>query len=274
MMSYVELGIKCVVKDKAMAQNYVNRSSLINFTREKHLQKGVGLKVVLSGKENYAVDGKWLTLSAGNFLVINHNQNVEVEVKSKSPSQGVCFFMSPEYLKNELNLANVELAEGVFHLNENHWLKKTIDALPYQTKYNDGLFFDHLLYRLYHENLKIKQRISVLNAKNTLTKIDALRKIEKAKNLITSTKNQKISLQCLADEVGLSKFHFARLFKTLTGTTPAKFQQNYRLESAFDDLKFSGASISELAAKYGFTDVHHFSNAFKQKYKISPSQID
>jgi AraC-like DNA-binding protein len=268
------LGIKCILKEKETTTNYINRSSLLNFSKGNYQHNGIGLKLVLSGKENYCIDGKWHTVKAGNFLVINDKQNIEVDVKSKSPTQGICIYLTSEKFKQEHKLSTLELAEGVFHLGNNHWLNKIIETLPYQSSLNNEILFDNLLYQLYHENLRITKKLSPLKAKNNLTKIDALRKIEQAKSIISSSTNQKISLQYLADEVGLSKFHFARLFKTLTGTTPAKFQLNYRLNAAFDDLKNSQTSISDLAIKYGFTDVHHFSNAFKQKYHLSPSQID
>lgn len=273
-MNHGFLGIKCILKDKETTTNYINRSSLVNFSKGNHQQNGIGLKLVLFGKENYCVDGKWQTVKAGNFLVVNDRQNIEVDVKSATPTQGICIYLSSEKFKQDHKLSTLELAEGVFHLGNNHWLKKIIETLPYHTSLDNGILFDNLLYQLYHENLRIKEKLSPLNAKNNLTKVDALRKIELAKSIMSSSTNQKISLQYLADEVGLSKFHFARLFKTLTGTTPAKFQLNYRLNAAFDDIKNSQTSISDLAIKYGFTDVHHFSNAFKKRYKLSPSQIE
>jgi AraC-like DNA-binding protein len=273
-MNKSELGITCVLKDNNSINNYVNRSSLVNFSKEKHLHNGIGLKIVLSGKENYSINGKWQTVKAGNFLVINHHQTLEIDVKSGVPTKGICIYLSSGHFNNERTNGINELAEGVFHLGDNHWLYDIIRTVPLQTTYQESAFFETLFFRLVEENLRIKRRISPLKAKNKLTKIDALRKVETAKSLMTSTTNQKMSLQFLASEVGVSKFHFARIFKSLTGTTPAKFQQNYRLESAFADLKYSDTSISDLAIKYGFTDVHHFSKAFKQKYKISPSHIN
>jgi AraC family transcriptional regulator len=67
---------------------------------------------------------------------------------------------------------------------------------------------------------------------------------------------EDLSLSDLALEAGLSKFHFARLFKETIGLTPHKYLLNRRIKRASQFLK-QGEAIAQVAYLFGFTDQSH-----------------
>jgi len=80
-----------------------------------------------------------------------------------------------------------------------------------------------------------------------------------------------LTLDQLAAEACVSKYHFARLFKERTGQTPHSYLTGLRLDHARMLLLATGASISGIAASCGFARPSHFSVAFAARYGVAPS---
>lgn len=80
---------------------------------------------------------------------------------------------------------------------------------------------------------------------------------------------ETLSLDALAREVGLSKFHVARCFKEATGIAPHRYQKLLRLQSARRHLE-RGLCVREAAAVSGFADEAHLSRAFREWLGVSP----
>ena len=80
---------------------------------------------------------------------------------------------------------------------------------------------------------------------------------------------ESLSLERLAHEVGLSKFHVARCFKEATGVAPHQYQKLLRLQSARRHLE-RGACVREAAAASGFADEAHLSRSFRGWLGVSP----
>jgi AraC-like DNA-binding protein len=80
---------------------------------------------------------------------------------------------------------------------------------------------------------------------------------------------ETLSLERLAKEVGLSKFHVARCFKEATGVAPHRYQKLLRLQSARRHIE-RGLCVREAAAASGFADEAHLSRSFRDWLGVSP----
>ncbi|MGH8547799.1 MAG: helix-turn-helix domain-containing protein [Methylococcales bacterium] len=81
--------------------------------------------------------------------------------------------------------------------------------------------------------------------------------------------NDKIKLEILAKEVGLSKFHFVRSFTASTGITPHQFVMQQRLACAKCLLADRDRSITDIAAEVGYAP-SQLSALFRRSLGISP----
>jgi AraC family transcriptional regulator len=79
-----------------------------------------------------------------------------------------------------------------------------------------------------------------------------------------------IGIADLAVLAGVSRFHFARMFKATTGMTPYRYVLERRIERADALLRQSSLSIGEVAAATGFADQSHLARHVKQRYGITP----
>lgn len=80
-----------------------------------------------------------------------------------------------------------------------------------------------------------------------------------------------VSLDNLADLFNLSRFHFCRVFRQYTGTTPAVFVLEYKIQRAKVLLTWTNDSIAAIAMALGFADQSHFSRTFRQYTQATPS---
>jgi AraC-like DNA-binding protein len=78
----------------------------------------------------------------------------------------------------------------------------------------------------------------------------------------------------VADELGVSVRTLARAF-AMHGTTFDRSLWNFRLEAAYEALLSSrpGTSITEVAARHGFSDSSHFTRRFKTRFGATPGSM-
>ncbi|QKF67873.1 transcriptional regulator, AraC family [Arcobacter venerupis] len=94
--------------------------------------------------------------------------------------------------------------------------------------------------------------------------------LKKSLELINDCIDENISLDKLADNCNLSKYHFLRVFKKEMGLTPHSFIINERLNRA-NHLIQKGKTISEACMLVGFNDQSHFTRNFKKYFGYTPS---
>lgn len=95
--------------------------------------------------------------------------------------------------------------------------------------------------------------------------------VRRAKEFLTENLDAKCSLSEVADVVGLSRYHFLRVFKHETGLPPHLFRTQRRIDAAQRLLK-DGLPFSQVALATGFSDQSHFTNKFKRFTGATPSQ--
>lgn len=85
---------------------------------------------------------------------------------------------------------------------------------------------------------------------------------------------EPIDLHEMARLAAFSPHHFHRVFKTVTGETPAAYLRRLRLEAAARQLFYDdGAHITALALEYGFSSSQALAKAFRQHFGVPPSEI-
>jgi two-component system response regulator YesN len=95
--------------------------------------------------------------------------------------------------------------------------------------------------------------------------------IAKAVHFIDTHYIMPLSLGEVAKESGMSKFYFARAFKSVTGTTFKNYHNQKRIEKAKKMLLQQKTSITDVCFSTGFNDVSYFNRVFKKIEGSSPS---
>lgn len=95
--------------------------------------------------------------------------------------------------------------------------------------------------------------------------------ITRAIRYLTTHLNDAVTIEDLADHVGMSRAVFHRKFKQATTMSPIQFIKSMRLNNAAVKIA-GGKTVSEAALDVGYVSASQFSREFKRLYGESPRQ--
>ncbi len=98
-------------------------------------------------------------------------------------------------------------------------------------------------------------------------------RIEKIKQYIVKNYMREISIQDLAEMIGMNTDAFSRFFKNKTGRTPNRYLNDYRLGIAGRMLLNTKLSVSEIGFACGFNTICHFNRLFRKSKGCTPSEF-
>ena len=84
---------------------------------------------------------------------------------------------------------------------------------------------------------------------------------------------EKLSIESISEEMGVSASYLSRKFKEVTEQTFLDFLNKYRVQQAVAMLNTRQYRISEISEATGFTDYKHFCSVFKKYTLKSPTKF-
>lgn len=99
------------------------------------------------------------------------------------------------------------------------------------------------------------------------------RRIRRSVELMHAQLDQDLTLKALAAASYLSPFHFARLFKKLTGASPHNYLAGIRATRAQLLLAETDLSVAEVGARVGYLSSSHFTKAFRTATGATPREF-
>jgi AraC family transcriptional regulator len=97
--------------------------------------------------------------------------------------------------------------------------------------------------------------------------------VQRAVERVVESLDGALDLQALARGIGLSPFHFHRIFRGLIGETPLELHRRLRLERAAWSLLADDAPVTQIAFTAGYETHESFTRAFGLHYGCSPSDF-
>jgi AraC family transcriptional regulator len=100
---------------------------------------------------------------------------------------------------------------------------------------------------------------------------ELLSAIKHAIGIIHARYSERLTLESLATEIGISKYYFSRKFHRLTGYSPISYLNLTRCENA-KLLLTRQKSIMEVAEAVGYEDQSYFTRIFRRTIGITPTE--
>jgi len=239
---------------------------------------GYALLTTLSGKLEYTVDDSRLTLERSDSIVLDPNANVtakgqQVELlfitfsaslvmqhattMRLTPPKSIVTFAG-EPIQRDQKLGRIT-SEFVSELGaEKPGKEIVLHALVEQA-------LVHILRNYSTPKLSEDLELSRVGL------VD--RRIRRSVELMHTQLDQDLTLKALAAASYLSPFHFARLFKKLTGASPHNYLAGIRATRAQLLLAQTDLSIAEVGARVGYLSGSHFSKAFRTATGATPREF-
>jgi AraC-like DNA-binding protein len=98
-------------------------------------------------------------------------------------------------------------------------------------------------------------------------------KILKARDILDAHYDEKLTIKALARKVAMNECYLKKGFKTLTGSTIHEYTASRRIATAKHMLQTEGRSVTDVAAKLGYSSISHFSTAFKKATGLKPCEL-
>jgi AraC family transcriptional regulator len=126
----------------------------------------------------------------------------------------------------------------------------------------------------------LAQAIAIHLARNYAALTDAARgevsalpgfKLRRVTDWMAEHLAEEFSLGRLAEQAGMSEFHFNRLFKRATGVPPSQYQIRLRLDAARRLLRETKTSVITIANEVGYSNPSHFAQLFRKETGLSPT---
>ena len=83
---------------------------------------------------------------------------------------------------------------------------------------------------------------------------------------------EPLTIAEICQEFSISRSSLQLLFKNAVDQSPKKYISDMKLERSKLMLRENKYTVSEISLRLGYSSIHYFSNAFTQKYHISPSE--
>ena len=98
------------------------------------------------------------------------------------------------------------------------------------------------------------------------------RPINLCKEYIYNHIKERITIEDLADELGVSASYLSRLFKKETGDSVSAYIRSQKIEMAKNLLQYSDYSMIEIANRLSFSSQSHFIQQFREKVGMTPKK--
>jgi AraC family transcriptional regulator len=96
------------------------------------------------------------------------------------------------------------------------------------------------------------------------------RRLRRVDMLMRKNLGTALSLEAMAAEACMSRFHFLRMFKQAYGETPYRRLTRLRMEEAQRLLALGRETIQAIAFACGYQNPAHFASAFRRTFGIAP----
>jgi len=250
---------------------------------EYHYHEFDKIVIFLSGTASYIMEGRSYFLEPWDVLLVSHHLIHKPVIDPNDPYERVVIYLDPGFIRShstkETDLsACFRLArQRQFALmrpdeDQRRQLQGLLSGL--EDALRDKGFGGKLLSRtcllqmLIHLNRAMVDDCTPRD--KTASRNDP--KIEQALSYINEHLSEDLSVDTLAGQVYISKYHFMRRFKEMTGCSAHQYITQKRLLAAARLLR-SGVSAQNTCARCGFQDYSTFQRAFRRQFGMTPRDI-
>lgn len=96
--------------------------------------------------------------------------------------------------------------------------------------------------------------------------------IASAVRYIEASYAEPLTVEAMAREAGMSRFHFSRRFRDATGRSPYRYLMDVRLERSAELLRRGRCGVTEVSLSVGFLDPSRFARMFRQRFGAAPAR--
>ena len=264
-VGYEEIGVADSYPTRGHADGYyfdIDKGRVLNEYQLLYITEGEGIFNSAHAKDIPLKAGDLFLLFPGEWHTYhptgkNGWKSYWIGFKGKNVDDRV----KAGFLSVDKPIYHVGFSADIIRLYEEAY-KRAQEEAPYSQQILAGIV-NHLVGLMY-----ALERSMVLSKDHT--RVDM---INLARLRIRESLEADLTIQQIAEDLGVSYSNFRKLFKEFTGISPALYQQDLRLQRAKELLATTTLSIKEIAYRLRFESPDYFSSKFKIKTGKKPSEF-
>lgn len=264
-VGYEEIGVADTYPTRGHADGYyfdIDKGRVLNEYQLLYITEGEGIFNSAHAKDIPLKAGDLFLLFPGEWHTYhptgkNGWKSYWIGFKGKNVDDRV----KAGFLSVDKPIYHVGFSADIIRLYEEAY-KRAQEEAPYSQQILAGIV-NHLVGLMY-----ALERSMELSKDHT--RVDM---INLARLRIRESLEVDLTIQQVAEELGVSYSNFRKRFKEFTGISPALYQQDLRLQRAKELLATTTLSIKEIAYRLRFESPDYFSSKFKIKTGKKPSEF-
>ena len=240
------------------------------YVRDKHWHRSIEIFAVWEGKMYFTLHDNKFQLNGGEFVIVNSNEvhsivapEVNRTVVLQIPQDTFAdYFTDDQFIW--FSHGDRETDHRVFTLLQEMYLIYTngeeANKLQVLSLYYELLHILVTKYRKFNVNDEILK-----NSKQ-------LKKLSNITRFMKDHYAESLTLESMAEQFNYSPSYLSRMFQKHAGINFKDYLLGIRLEHAVRELEETNGQIVDIALGNGFPNSKSFSNAFREKYGILPSE--
>ena len=233
-----------------------------------HSHNHVELFYIVGGKGQFQIQDQLYPVNANNLVIINPNvTHTEVSLNAQPLEYIVLGIEGIELSITETSGGQFCIMDHFESMDNTFCLRNILREMEQkQPGYKDicQAFMEILIIRLMRNTdlaVPAKPTISVGN-----------RQCASVRRYIDLHFKEPLSLDQLAEEAHMNKYHLAHAFKKEYGISPINYMISKRVEKSKHLLAETDLSTSQIAQLLGFSSLSYFSQVFNRTQNISPKE--
>ena len=252
----------------------------------------LSIKTVVNGSIAWRVGARELVVDPLSFLVLGDGEKYSMDIDAPRVMETACAFFRRGFVETVAQDATTPLEASLdqpnrsapalpyifrLHADPEHLIvsraqtlaRRCSSELQPSSFEEDFLLLSKSLVLLYEQ---IRSQMARVPAAKASTREELFRRLEVGREYIHSYAGGPLSLDTVAREACLSRYHFHRVFTRVFQKTPHSYLTEVRLARAHSLLR-SGFTVDQVCADVGFSSSSSFGRLFRTQYGVSPGAV-
>lgn len=218
------------------------------------------LHYIISGNGTYEVGGTKYNLSAGELFLIKPSELTFYHADEKEPWTYMWVAFDGYEVKKILKECGIDYVLRVENQDE---FSKNLKELIYA--YNNENYNEYRGFSLFYGMIS-----GLVQRKESFNENFHKNYYKKAVSYILNNFINPITVQEIADHVGIERTYLYKIFMENASVSPKKYLMNIRIQSAIKLLLMDEFTQSQIASSTGFRDAQSFCKYFKNANGVTP----
>lgn len=225
---------------------------------------------ITSGKGIFIYNNETYSLKAGQGFLIGPNTLSYYKADKEQPWEYCWIGFHGRRAQYYLNQANLSPQQPIFSCSPEGVIPGIVQDMINTKNIPKGreLVLTGFLYHFFAELIQNEKKSFSTPEDQNYSEIY----VKKAMDFIEKNYSRKITIEEIADYVGIDRKYLSSLFKDILHTSPQNFLVNYRMNKACILLVENLLSVTHVAHSVGYDDALLFSKMFKKYKGMPPTQ--